>query len=118
MPVFHTREPMVTYGASCFAHKKEKIYLYRSKYGHWCIGSKLGKIKNGTLLKSCERDEEKWAHCCPCTIKKWLRRDSDSWVKEEAETVKIIIPNPILCSIPILFNAESDTIKKMEKFQN
>merc|ERR1719285_574382 len=89
MPVFHTREPMVTYGASCFAHKKEKIYLYRSKYGHWCIGSKLGKIKNGTLLKSCERDEEKWAHCCPCTIKKWLRRDGDSWVKEEAVTVKI-----------------------------
>ena len=31
-------------------------------------GSKLGKIKNGTLLKSCEKDEEKWAHCCPCTV--------------------------------------------------
>ena len=29
---------MVTYGASCFAHKKEKLYLYRSKHGHWCIG--------------------------------------------------------------------------------
>ena len=112
-------EPMVTYGASCFAHKTEKIYLYRSKYGHWCIGqnlfdwfvviiiwifvslnnmleisfdcvagsklrrmkngtllkntftftgSKLGKMKNGTLLKSCERDEEKWAQCCPCRV--------------------------------------------------
>ena len=22
----------------CFVHKKERIYLYRSKYGHWCIG--------------------------------------------------------------------------------
>ena len=21
-----------------FVHKKERIYLYRSKYGHWCIG--------------------------------------------------------------------------------
>ena len=31
-------------------------------------GSKLGKIKNGTLLKSCEPDEEKWAHCCPCKV--------------------------------------------------
>ena len=93
-------EPMVTYGASCFAHKTEKIYLYRSKYGHWCIGqnlfdwfviiiiwifvslnnmlqisfdcvagSKLGKMKNGTLLKSCERDEEKWAQCCPCRVR-------------------------------------------------
>jgi len=82
-------EPMVTYGASCFAHKTEKIYLYRSKYGHWCIGSKLGKMKNGTLLKSCERDEEKWAQCCPCRIKKWLRRDGDSWVSEESVTVKI-----------------------------
>jgi len=82
-------EPMVTYGASCFAHKTEKIYLYRSKFGHWCIGSKLGKMKNGTLLKSCERDEERWAQCCPCRIKKWLRRDGDSWVSEENVTVKI-----------------------------
>ena len=31
-------------------------------------GSKLGKMKNGTLLKSCERDEERWAQCCPCRV--------------------------------------------------
>ena len=37
-------DPLVTYGASCFAHKREKIYLYRSKFGHWCIGEKYCNI--------------------------------------------------------------------------
>ena len=31
-------------------------------------GSKLGKYKNGTILRSCEKDEDKWAQCCPCTV--------------------------------------------------
>ena len=39
-------EPMVILGASCFHHKQEKLYLYRSKYGHWCIGGYRTEICN------------------------------------------------------------------------
>ena len=47
-------EPLVTLGASCFHHKEEKLYLYRSKYGHWCIGGystavQYSKVQYGTV---------------------------------------------------------------------
>merc|ERR1712115_520836 len=51
-------EPVVSYGASCFKHTTDKTYLYRTKYGHWCIGTVLGKFKRGALMRSCEKDEE------------------------------------------------------------
>ena len=67
-------------------------------------------------------------------IKKWLRRDGDSWVKEEAVTVKIRRERRIIMMWDChcqdhhtesdtlfktnFFNTESDTMKKMEKFRN
>jgi len=82
-------EPVVSYGASCFKHTTDKTYLYRTKYGHWCIGTVLGKFKRGALMRSCERDEEKWAQNCPCTIRKWSRLVGEKWESDKTMTVVI-----------------------------
>ena len=31
-------DPVSCYGAACFVNSVTKSYLYRSKYGYWCIG--------------------------------------------------------------------------------
>ena len=40
-------EALVHQGASCFLHQGAAgLYLYRTKYGHWCIGEILLFIRN------------------------------------------------------------------------
>ena len=54
------------------ASASENIGQLRIMKNVFFAGSKLGKYKNGTILRSCEKDEDKWAQCCPCTVRLWL----------------------------------------------
>jgi len=82
-------EPMACYGAASFEHTKHKLegdrtYLYRSKFGYWCIGTTLGKFQTGVLVRSCEAEEITWNFSCPCKIQKWQKLVGKSWVPDQS----------------------------------
>merc|ERR1719430_157304 len=86
-------EPMAFYGANSFEHAKhglegEKTFLYKSKFGNWCIGTKIGKFQRGILVRSCEPDEEKGTYSCPCKIPLWQKFVDGSWVEDDTFVVK------------------------------
>merc|ERR1711923_255115 len=45
-------EPLIIHGACVFKNKEFGTYLYRSKYGNWVIGTVMGKIRKGAMIRS------------------------------------------------------------------
>merc|ERR1712228_170557 len=59
-------QPIVKYGACTFQNKETQAYLYRAKYGNWVVGTVLGKIKKGAIIRSHGEESDKFTRCCPC----------------------------------------------------
>lgn len=82
-------EPLVTHGASVFINVKEKIFLYRTKFGNWVIGDTLGKMRRGAMYRSNEEDQDTVVHCCPCKIYNWEVLENGEWKNTNSVTVQI-----------------------------
>jgi len=82
-------EPYVCYGASVFWNEEANTYLYRSKFGSWVVGESLGKLKNGTIIRSKDDESESFALVCPCKVQKWQVRNKDTWKFDDSIRVMI-----------------------------
>merc|ERR1712227_255208 len=72
-------DPYQCYNASVFHNPETKTYLYRSKFGNWVVGKRLGKINKGAQLRSYDfdpfdaKERERFIYSCPCLVNRWQK---------------------------------------------
>jgi len=75
--------------AAVFKARSGNTMLYRSSEGDWVVGTELGSISKGAIMRSQDPDRGSFIQECPCQTQVWQWRDGNNWITDNKLRVVI-----------------------------